>query len=175
MAGVKVWSGSAFVDGQPRIWNGSAFVAPASCHVWDGTGFVKVWPSFMQQRMVKVGDASFGFGASQDPVTGWATDATHQATVAGHKLVVQGGGAATVSARLLMRAATGDTFSIQLRRNGVVIASGSWRDDGSTQTRTLTAAETVAPGDLIHLSGTQGFASTSYIYAGSWIDVTPTP
>ncbi len=45
MAGLSVWNGAAFVDGEPRIWNGMAFVPPSSCHVWDGAQFVKVWPS----------------------------------------------------------------------------------------------------------------------------------
>ena len=40
---LKVWNGSAFVDGEPAVWNGSEFVAPVSIHIWDGTEFQRVW------------------------------------------------------------------------------------------------------------------------------------
>lgn len=46
MAGLSVWNGSSFVDGEPRIWNGSAFVAPSEAYVWQGGQFIKVWPSW---------------------------------------------------------------------------------------------------------------------------------
>lgn len=45
MTGLKVWNGSAFVDGVPKVWNGGAFVNAKEAHIWDGTKFVKVWPS----------------------------------------------------------------------------------------------------------------------------------
>lgn len=48
MPDLKVWNGSAFVNGAPKIWNGSAFVNPGSAWIWNGSAFVKVWPSAIE-------------------------------------------------------------------------------------------------------------------------------
>lgn len=54
MSDLKVWNGSAFVDGAPKIWNGSVFVTPSSIWIWDGSVFQQVWPD-----AVECGSASF--------------------------------------------------------------------------------------------------------------------
>lgn len=53
--GLQFWNGSAFANGTPKVWNGSAFAAPAGAYIWDGTQFVKVWPSQVQYLSKGVG------------------------------------------------------------------------------------------------------------------------
>lgn len=48
MPDLKVWNGSAFVNGAPKIWNGSAFVTPSSICIWDGYAFQQVWPDALE-------------------------------------------------------------------------------------------------------------------------------
>lgn len=166
MAGLKAWDGSAFVDGQPRIWNGTTFVAPSACHIWDGSGFVKVWPSFSRQRMIKVG--AHKVGGAVGKVLGWASDSTYPATVTSDSLIVQGSGACMIAAQVSETHSLGNA-EFTLRRNGVVIAT-------QLNTGSLTAfsvAQTVAAGDTIELyakvspSGTINAANT-------YVEVIPT-
>lgn len=59
MPDLKVWNGSAFVNGAPKIWNGSAFVNPGSAWIWDGSAFVKVWPA----APISFVSSAYGIGA----------------------------------------------------------------------------------------------------------------
>jgi hypothetical protein len=40
---IKVSDGSSFTNADPYYWSGSDFKKFDSAHVWDGSGFVKVW------------------------------------------------------------------------------------------------------------------------------------
>lgn len=159
MAGLKVWNGSQFVDGVPRIWNGSAFVAPSECHIWNGSAFVKVWPSFTRQRMVKSG--TFTRPSNQSgtvQVTGWESDGTYPSTVTSHALVVQGAGDATIAWNL-----TGSLGTISVRLNG----------DQISASRTGSVSGTVEEGDQITVFLTSNFQAAT-VTAGAYIEVIPT-
>lgn len=171
MAGLKTWDGSAFVDGQPRIWNGSAFVTPSACHVWDGTQFVKVWPTFSRQRMTKSGTWIMSMNAR---VTGWVPDVTSPATIVSDQLVVDSGGSATIDVSWTI-ASIGYGYRMNLRRNAVTIA---YQDRAFNQNGTFTfsaSSVTLAHGDTLDLwvSNQTGGGGSPQLTAGH-IDVTPT-
>lgn len=166
MAGLSVWNGSAFVEGEPRIWNGSAFVAPSSCHVWDGSQFVKVWPSFTRQRINKSGTQSMpGSGTVQ--ITGWTPDGTYPGVVSSNALQVVGAGAASVTAVIGFTASPIASNPTTLRINGTVVAT----NNTFASSRTLNWSGTLAAGDLLTLWHAASFGN---ITTSTYIDVNPT-
>lgn len=128
--------------------------------------------SFVRQKIVATG----GFSTtSTSPVkaTGWSADATFPGVVADHGIEVQGAGAATVSAYIYVSGAYGMSLStIQLRRNGSVVDSGSIaRNSGDTLTWTGECAQ----GDRFEVwvaSGNAGQSRT--VTSATWIELVPT-
>lgn len=160
MAGLSVWNGSAFVDGDPKIWNGSAFVAPSECHIWNGSAFVKVWPTFARQRMVKSGTWSSSYMSGTMQVTGWASDGTYPAAVSGNSLVVSGSGSVTVS--WSFTGSGGGSSNWKIRHNSSGIGSN----------RSGTVSRTVADGDTISFWYTNAGA-LNYTITGGYVEIIP--
>lgn len=169
MPGLKTWNGSAFVDYQPRIWNGSAFVAPSACWIWDGTKYVKVWPTFARQRMVKSGTYTPP-QSSTTQVTGWASDTTYPAVVQSNALKIVGSGAITLTV-LVDTTSSGSGPSWRVMRNSTQVNQFT---SSAGQTYTKTYNLTVADGDLISLTAiASGFGLYCGIEPPSYIDAAP--
>ena len=176
MAGLKAWSGSAFVDGQPRIWNGTTFVAPSACHIWDGSKFVKVWPSFSRQRMNKTTATEHRSAKTTNPVPGFVSDSTYPATVTGGTtLVIAGSGPVTVTARVTgqLELAGVSSATATLYRNGASLGTATITST-TAQTVPITWSGTVAEGDTLTLGWTTNTFYASTMLAGTYIEVEPT-
>lgn len=167
MAGVKVYQGGVFVDGQPRIWNGSSFVAPSAIHVWNGSAFVKVWPSFVRQRINKSGSWAISTGGLAQ-VTGWASDGTYPAAIHADALVVAGSAHVTVTVSV-QRTFNFVSSTVELRRNGTAIQSGSF----SGESGTLTWTGDIADGDQLTVWASRSSGTSVSVLAGTYIDVNP--
>lgn len=168
MAGLSVWNGSSFVGGQPRIWNGTAFVPPSSCHVWDGSQFVKVWPSFVRQRMNQSGSFTPPSPNTQALVTGWTSDVTYPAVIVSNQLEVAVGGPASVTFGAKSGTGTAARY-VYLRHNNTQIATFTIAS-GASGSATWTG--TLADGDLLTMWVQRG--SVSVGVSAGYIDVQPT-
>lgn len=174
MAGLKAWDGSAFVDGEPRIWDGSAFVAPSACHVWDGSGFVKVWPTFTRQRMVKNGTQSMS--GSRAIVPNWSSDSAFPSTIVGNKLVVQGGGSATIATSSLSPSGNGgggNWSRIFLMHNGTTIATYEKNGSAGWGSPAWSIPRTVSDGDTIWVETQFDAFGAVTIVDQSYVEVIP--
>ncbi|QRY62766.1 hypothetical protein JVX90_00365 [Gordonia sp. PDNC005] len=129
---------------------------------------------FSRQKMVKSGDIQ----ADQNPVTGWVSDGTYPATIASNKLVVAGGGPATVNAVVDGRSANGWGYSTygRLYVNGSQVASVTWANTAARATKTVTWSGTVAAGALIHIewTNTSNIAGDPLYGGTSYVEVVPT-
>ncbi|AWY06133.1 minor tail protein [Gordonia phage Suzy] len=128
MSGFKVWNGSAFVDAQPWIWNGSAFVRPSGVYRWDGTKFVKIWPTFVKQKMNKSG-SYLNSNSTNALVTTWLSDSEFPSTITADSLIVQGaqaGALVKLNYNMQSSSGTGDRI-LGVHKNGVELDRGILR------------------------------------------------
>lgn len=127
------------------------------------------WSALTQQRINKVGALQVPSGTTQ--VTGWASDTTYPAVLSGSSMVVQGAGAATIFAHLVVTGSSaGGTPRATwiIRVNGVeVVSKPMVRGEDS-----LTWSGQVNSGDEITMWTTLT-TNTVRTDVGSYLEVVP--
>lgn len=176
MPGFKVYTGTGYVDGTPKVWDGTQFVTARECHVWDGAKFVKAWPSITRQRMDKAGASPVG---SKAQVTGWVSDTDYPAVVDSNaRLQVQAPvpPQAVITVYLIYESTSNIDIFVEINGSTVKTQRIPSKTGGVNQTVTITHGPyTPSAGDLIGISATRTTvgAAVPGIKDGSYIDWNP--
>lgn len=108
-----------------------------------------------------------------NPVTGWVADSINPATISGNKLIVDELDVVTITTNIDVLPLLG--LVVELRRNGVTLASATWPGDAVRSVKTLTWTGAVAPDDEIYLVANPSGTSVSFTLHNTttWVDLAP--
>ncbi|UXE03271.1 minor tail protein [Gordonia phage SummitAcademy] len=170
------------------IWTGDVvngdqvyLVAPAGSGTWGGVIFADTtWidliptiPVLQPIRVVHSADTPNGYIAANTTLTAWANDPAYQPAIIlnDSEIYMQSSGTVTVTVQL--DAYPTSQGPVELRKNGVTLASANFDITYSRYTRQITWTGTVTAGDRFSLANTTAMYLAPLYKDTTWITITP--